>query len=105
MIVIIMGDDANFFIAIGEFMHPCEGDMVCRAVSDKVPFFNAPVYLENKTMLGKVDEILGPINSYVNNSHTKKHTYDGAFQYISFMFVVLYGEAVGRNRCFILQSE
>jgi H/ACA ribonucleoprotein complex subunit 1 len=29
---------------------------------DKVPYFNAPIYLQNKSMIGKVDEILGPIN-------------------------------------------
>jgi H/ACA ribonucleoprotein complex subunit 1 len=28
----------------------------------KVPYFNAPIYLANKTQIGKVDEILGPIN-------------------------------------------
>src|SRR4051812_10883515 len=28
----------------------------------KVPKFNSPVYLENKTKLGKVDEIFGPVN-------------------------------------------
>jgi H/ACA ribonucleoprotein complex subunit 1 len=28
----------------------------------KIPYFNAPIYLENKTQIGKVDEILGPIN-------------------------------------------
>jgi len=27
-----------------------------------IPYFNAPIYLENKTQIGKVDEILGPIN-------------------------------------------
>jgi H/ACA ribonucleoprotein complex subunit 1 len=26
------------------------------------PYFNAPIYLENKSSIGKVDEILGPIN-------------------------------------------
>ncbi|PSS29856.1 hypothetical protein PHLCEN_2v2649 [Hermanssonia centrifuga] len=29
---------------------------------DKVPHFNAPIYLQNKSVIGKVDEILGPIN-------------------------------------------
>jgi len=29
---------------------------------DKVPYFNAPIYLQNKSVIGKVDEILGPIN-------------------------------------------
>jgi H/ACA ribonucleoprotein complex subunit 1 len=28
----------------------------------KIPYFNAPIYLQNKTQIGKVDEILGPIN-------------------------------------------
>ena len=30
--------------------------------SPQVPYFNAPMYLENKSGIGKVDEILGPIN-------------------------------------------
>ena len=34
--------------------------MVCRCTNEKVPYFNAPVYLENKTLIGKVEEILGP---------------------------------------------
>jgi rRNA processing protein Gar1 len=43
-------------------MHACEGEMVCESVNPKVPYFNAPIYLENKTPIGKVDEVLGPIN-------------------------------------------
>lgn len=43
-------------------MHACEGEMVCTSTNAKVPKFNAPIYLENKTSVGKVDEILGPIN-------------------------------------------
>ena len=43
-------------------MHACEGEMVCKSTNDKVPHFNAPIYLENKQQIGKVDEILGPIN-------------------------------------------
>ena len=43
------------------FQHACEGDMVCRSVNPKIPYFNAPIYLENKQQIGKVDEILGPI--------------------------------------------
>lgn len=27
-----------------------------------IPYFNAPIYLENKQKIGKIDEILGPIN-------------------------------------------
>ena len=43
-------------------MHECEGEMVCRSTNPKIPYFNAPVYLENKTQIGKVEEILGPMN-------------------------------------------
>jgi rRNA processing protein Gar1 len=28
-----------------------------------VPYFNAPIFLENKTQIGKVEEILGAINN------------------------------------------
>ncbi|GMM54335.1 H/ACA snoRNP pseudouridylase subunit [Maudiozyma humilis] len=49
-------------LEMGAFMHPCEGDIVCRSINTKVPYFNAPIYLENKTQIGKVDEILGPLN-------------------------------------------
>jgi H/ACA ribonucleoprotein complex subunit 1 len=36
--------------------------MVCESINPKVPMFNAQMFLENKTAVGKVDEILGPIN-------------------------------------------
>ncbi|KAK9374783.1 Gar1-domain-containing protein [Lipomyces chichibuensis] len=49
-------------LEMGTFMHACEGEIMCLSVNTKVPYFNAPIYLENKTVIGKVDEILGPIN-------------------------------------------
>ncbi|KAJ1956848.1 H/ACA snoRNP pseudouridylase subunit [Dipsacomyces acuminosporus] len=49
-------------LEMGTYMHACEGEMVCKSTNEKIPFFNAPIYLENKTQIGKVDEILGPIN-------------------------------------------
>jgi H/ACA ribonucleoprotein complex subunit 1 len=48
---------------MGAFVHAVEDEMLCSSlILDKVPHFNAPIYLENKSMIGKVDEILGPIN-------------------------------------------
>ena len=47
---------------MGEFMHSTEGELVCSSINTKIPYFNAPIYLENKTKIGQVDEILGPIN-------------------------------------------
>ncbi|KAM5479972.1 H/ACA snoRNP pseudouridylase subunit [Microsporum audouinii] len=49
-------------LEMGTFMHSCEGEMVCESINPKIPYFNAPIYLENKTPVGKVDEVLGPIN-------------------------------------------
>lgn len=47
---------------MGAYMHAAEGEMVCRSINPKIPYFNAPIYLENKTQIGKVEEILGPLN-------------------------------------------
>lgn len=49
-------------LPLGSFLHASEGDMFCKSTNEKIPYFNAPVYLENKTQIGKVDEILGPLN-------------------------------------------
>ncbi|EPQ31155.1 uncharacterized protein PFL1_06846 [Pseudozyma flocculosa PF-1] len=48
---------------MGTFCHAVEGEMLCQSTDPKhVPYFNAPIFLENKSQIGKVDEILGPIN-------------------------------------------
>ncbi|KAK3760691.1 hypothetical protein RRG08_010664 [Elysia crispata] len=49
---------------IGQVTHTCEADLVCKSLSDKIPYFNAPIYLENKQQIGKVDEIFGPIKDF-----------------------------------------
>jgi len=49
-------------LEMGSFLHAAEGEIVCESINAKIPYFNAPIYLENKTSIGKVDEILGPIN-------------------------------------------
>jgi H/ACA ribonucleoprotein complex subunit 1 len=49
---------------MGQFLHACEGELVCETSpsQSKIPYFNAPIYLSNKTQIGKVEEILGPLN-------------------------------------------
>lgn len=37
-----------------------------KLTNEKIPYFNAPIYLQNKTQIGKVDEIFGPINESVS---------------------------------------
>lgn len=52
---------------VGSYVHSCEEDLVCKGSIEKVPYFNAPIFLENKSQIGKVDEIFGPMNSYVSS--------------------------------------
>jgi len=49
-------------VELGVFMHTCEDELVCRSTHDKIPHFSAPIYLQNKNKIGRIDEILGPIN-------------------------------------------
>ncbi|KAJ7976375.1 H/ACA ribonucleoprotein complex subunit [Quillaja saponaria] len=49
-------------IEVSTFLHACEGDAVTKLTNEKIPYFNAPIYLQNMTQIGKVDEIFGPIN-------------------------------------------
>ncbi|XP_057486507.1 putative H/ACA ribonucleoprotein complex subunit 1-like protein 1 [Actinidia eriantha] len=49
-------------VEVSTFLHDCEGDAVTKLTNEKVPYFNAPIYLQNMTQIGKVDEIFGPIN-------------------------------------------
>mmetsp|Transcript_7395 Transcript_7395/g.9630 ORF Transcript_7395/g.9630 Transcript_7395/m.9630 type:complete len:200 (-) Transcript_7395:346-945(-) len=50
-------------VEVGNVVHECESELVCRwELPDKVPYFNAGMYLQNKQKIGKVDEILGKIN-------------------------------------------
>lgn len=52
-------------IPIGDFEHACENEMVYKTVlPERVPYFNAPIFLENKGQIGRVEEIFGPLNEY-----------------------------------------
>jgi H/ACA ribonucleoprotein complex subunit 1 len=49
-------------LEIGVFMHDAEGELLCRLTHSMIPYFNAGIYLENKSKIGKVEEVLGPVN-------------------------------------------
>ena len=53
-------------VVMGEMSHTCEDDLVCKGTNEKVPYFNAPIFLENKQQIGKVDEIFGQIQDFVS---------------------------------------
>jgi len=58
-----MGPPENV-IPFGSFSYPCEGDLVCKSNIEDVPYFSAPVYLDNKVQIGKIDEIFGTLRDY-----------------------------------------
>eukprot|EP00607_Mallomonas_marina_P000637 CAMPEP_0182428276 /NCGR_PEP_ID=MMETSP1167-20130531/21877_1 /TAXON_ID=2988 /ORGANISM="Mallomonas Sp, Strain CCMP3275" /LENGTH=147 /DNA_ID=CAMNT_0024611059 /DNA_START=115 /DNA_END=554 /DNA_ORIENTATION=- len=47
---------------VGSFLHDAEGELVCRLTHAMIPYFNAGIYLENKSKIGKVEEVFGPVN-------------------------------------------
>ncbi|SBT47113.1 H/ACA ribonucleoprotein complex subunit 1, putative (GAR1) [Plasmodium ovale wallikeri] len=52
-------------ILSGTFFKCCENDLVIKnKLENLVPYFNGRIFLENKEEIGKVDEILGPINEF-----------------------------------------
>lgn len=51
-------------IPLGYFAFSAQDDLVCKVEIEDVPFFNAPIYLENKEQIGKIDEIFGNLRDY-----------------------------------------
>jgi H/ACA ribonucleoprotein complex subunit 1 len=47
---------------VGAFIHSAEGEIVCRLTNANIPYFNAGIYLQNKSKVGKVEEVFGPVN-------------------------------------------
>lgn len=51
-------------IPLGYFAYTAQDDLICKVEIEDVPFFNAPIYLENKEQIGKIDEIFGNLRDY-----------------------------------------
>lgn len=51
-------------IPLGFFDYVCQDDLVCKVEIQDVPYFNAPIFLENKEQIGKIDEIFGNLRDY-----------------------------------------
>lgn len=51
-------------IPFGYFDYTCQDDLVLKAEIEDVPYFNAPIFLENKSQIGKIDEIFGTLRDY-----------------------------------------
>lgn len=51
-------------VPLGYYDYTCQDDLVCKVTIQDVPFFNAPIFLENKEQVGKIDEIFGNLRDY-----------------------------------------
>lgn len=51
-------------IPLGHYGWTVQDDLVCKIDIEDVPYFNAPIYLENKEQIGKIDEIFGNLRDY-----------------------------------------
>jgi hypothetical protein len=45
--------EADLWTEMGTFVHATEGEMVCESINTKIPYFNAPIFLENKVRIIK----------------------------------------------------
>ena len=60
----------NEVCEVGKVMHPVEEFVLVKnELKDKVPIFGRPVYLDGKKKIGLIDDVLGPINEFVNFFH------------------------------------
>lgn len=61
-----LSDDLNVgHSELGEAVHRCEELLICRLTNQRVPYFNAPVFLDNKAPIGKIEDVFGTYNDTV----------------------------------------
>jgi H/ACA ribonucleoprotein complex subunit 1 len=51
----IVSSFADYDVELGSFVHDVEGEMFCESSNPKIPYFNAPIYLENKVYIHDTD--------------------------------------------------
>nr|CAI5869263.1 unnamed protein product [Callosobruchus analis] len=67
-------------IPLGYFDYTVQDDLVCKVEIEDVPFFNAPIYLENKEQIGKIDEIFGNVRDYSVSIRLGENMKAGSFK-------------------------
>jgi len=65
---------------LGHFTWTVENDLVLKVDIEQVPFFNAPIYTENKQQIGKIDEIFGNIRDYYVSVKLSENVKAASFQ-------------------------
>ncbi|XP_017051719.1 probable H/ACA ribonucleoprotein complex subunit 1 [Drosophila ficusphila] len=67
-------------IPLGNFVYSCQNDLVCKVGIQDVPYFNAPIFLENKEQVGKIDEIFGTVRDYSVSIKLSDNVYANSFK-------------------------
>lgn len=57
-----------------------ENDLVVKVAIEQVPYFNAPIYTENKQQIGKIDEIFGNLRDYFVSIRLSEHLKASSFE-------------------------
>ncbi|XP_076162600.1 gar1 ribonucleoprotein [Ptiloglossa arizonensis] len=65
---------------LGHFTWTVQDDLVAKVDIEQVPFFNAPIYTENKKQIGKIDEIFGNIRDYYVSIKLSENIRASSFQ-------------------------
>lgn len=50
-------------VPVATYTQTVEGLMICSVVAKQVPLLMRSIYMENKTLIGKVDDVFGPITA------------------------------------------
>ncbi|XP_054001226.1 H/ACA ribonucleoprotein complex subunit 1-like [Hylaeus anthracinus] len=72
---------------LGHFSWTVQDDLVAKVDIEQVPFFNAPIYTENKQQIGKIDEIFGNIRDYYVSIKLSENIRASSFQKDTQLFI------------------
>lgn len=72
---------------LGHFTWTVQDDLVAKVDIEQVPFFNAPIYTENKQQIGKIDEIFGNIRDYYVSIKLSENVKATSFQKDTQLFI------------------
>lgn len=67
-------------IPLGHFEWTVQDDLIVKVEIEQVPYFNAPIFTENKQQIGKIDEIFGNIRDYFVSIKLSENIKASSFQ-------------------------
>jgi H/ACA ribonucleoprotein complex subunit 1 len=88
----------------GEFMHLCEDDIICKCTTEgnTVPYFNAPVYLENKEQIRKVDGMFGQLRDFYFSVKLSKNMKVSSFKKLQKFYITHISCCHCRGFCLVI---